>query len=185
MIVKLHKKNRSEIIKSAKDVLKNSGIVMYASDTSYGLAVNYADRKAVEKLNKLKDRKKTFYSLNFSNFDQIKAFYNLNSQQAEIIEKYLPGEFTFILEPGKPACRMPKESIITEIVESLDAPVTATSANRSGEKPAFKIDDLNEEFLRKITLIIDEGELPCVPPSTIVDLTSAEPKVLRQGRANF
>lgn len=185
MIIKLNDSNRARVIKKAVKILDNSGIVMYASDTSYGLAVDYQCKPAIQALDMLKKRDKPFYSINFSNFDQIFDFYNLKEFQIDTINKYLPGEFTFVIQSNKPACRMLKKSIITEIVESLGRPVTATSANRSGDIPAYSINDLGETFIKKIDLIIDEGELKGNLPSTIVDISKEIPRILRQGRAKF
>lgn len=185
MIVKLNKINRKKIIAKAVRVLENGGIIMYASDTSYGLAVDYSNKTAIQSLDMLKKRDKPFYSINFSNFDQISEFYALKDFQADVLYRYLPGEFTFVIMSNKPACRVPKGSIITDIVEKLGRPVTATSANHTGDVPAFQVSDLDPEFIKKIDLVIDESKLAETLPSTIIDISKEKPRVLRQGKAKF
>lgn len=185
MIIKLNKINRKKTFAKAVKVLEKGGIVMYASDTSYGLAVDYSNKSAIQSLDMLKKRDKPFYSINFSNFDQITEFYTLKDFQADILYRYLPGEFTFVIMSSKPACRVPKGSIIIDIVEKLGRPVTATSANHTGDKPAFQVSDLDADFIKKVDLVIDEGKLPEAEPSTIVDISKEKPRILRQGRAKF
>ena len=185
MIIKYEKDKKDEIIKRAADILSRGGIVMYASDTSYGLAIDYANKKAIKRLNKLKNRQKPLYSLNFANLKQIEQFYQLSEKQKETLKRFLPGELTFIIEEDKPACRIPKISIIVDIAKRLDRPLTATSANISGQTPAYKIYNLPRNFLDKVELIIDQGKLAKIPPSTIVNISREKYKILGQGRLYF
>jgi L-threonylcarbamoyladenylate synthase len=111
-------------------------------------------------------------------------YHDLTDEERSILEKYLPGPFTFILEDDL-SVRIPENSIITEITEHYGKPTTATSANLTGEQPVDSIKTLNVKIYLAADLIIENPQFVASAPSTLVDLRSKPFKVLRQGKLPF
>lgn len=185
MQIALNNQNKPKIIEKAIDILSKGGIIVYPSDTVYGLATDATNPVAVDKIEKLKGsgpEKK--FSSNFSNIQMIGQYHSLTDEEKTILEKYLPGPFTFILE-DELSVRIPKNSIITEITGHYGKPTTATSANLTGEQPVDSIKTLNAKIYLAADLIIEDPEFVASAPSTLVDLRSKPYKVLRQGKLPF
>jgi len=200
-IVKIDSRNPAvEIIKKAVRIIKNGGIIVYPTDTCYGLGVNAFDKKAIEGLIKLKGREKRKPISVVVSFKMIDSLLKIDRNRKEILKKNLPGPFTFIL-PFKTSIdrrgifkdlgskstlgiRISDSLICQKLTEALKIPYTATSANISGQKPTYSVKEILNQFKNKKIqpdLILDAGELPKNPPSTVVDLTSWPPKMLRKG----
>ncbi len=189
-------------IERAADALQRGGIVVFPSDTCYGLAADPAQPNAMVKLMRIKKRpSEKAVSCIFPSLEAINTWANIENWQSEILKKNLPGAFTFLLAPSSVypltekgslvGARIP-ESIFTQtLAKTFGKPYTATSANISGQPSAYSVDDLLAQFTgtkdsdRLPDLIIDAGVLPIVPPSTVVDLTVEPPKVVREGSALF
>lgn len=190
-IYKINLKNPDpRIIKKAVEVIKKGGILVYPTDTCYGLGVDPENKEAMKRLLKLKGRTTSKkISLIVSDFGMLKRLCQIDQKQEEILKKYLPGPFTFILkkkEGGTLGVRIPDCPVTQLLAQELEIPYTATSANLSGEKECYSIKCLLSQFKKeRLDLILDVGELPKNPPSTVVDLTKKEAKVLRRGSGDF
>jgi L-threonylcarbamoyladenylate synthase len=185
MQIVLNTQNKPKIIEKAINILSKGGIIVYPSDTVYGLAADATNPVAVDKIEKLKGsgpEKK--FSSNFSAIRMIEDYHNLTDEEKAILEKYLPGPFTFILE-DELSVRIPKNSIITEIIGHYGKPTTATSANLTGEQPVDSIKTLNARIYLAADLIIEDPGFVASAPSTLVDLRSKPYKTLRQGKLPF
>jgi len=185
MQIILSPQNKPKIIEKALEILAKGGLVVYPSDTVYGLAADATNPLAVDKIEKIKGRgpdKK--FSWNFSDIEMIKKYHELSDKQLQVLEKYLPGPFTFILEDNL-SVRIPQNSIITEITGHYGRPTTATSANLTGEQPVDSIKTLNAKIYLAADLIIEDPEFSGDLPSTLVDLRGEPYKVLRQGNLPF
>jgi L-threonylcarbamoyladenylate synthase len=181
----LDEKSKGSIVEKAVAALKKGGIVVYPSDTVYGIAVDATNIQAKSKLDHLKGRRlDQKYSYNFSNIDMIKKYHELSDDQEKILRKYLPGPFTFILSSDI-SVRIPKNCIITEIAQAYGKPVTATSANRTGEQPAGSTKSLNAKIYLAADLIIEDPLLEPHKPSTLVDISNKPYRVLREGELPF
>lgn len=190
------------VVEEAVQVMREGGVIVYPADTCYGIGCDPTNTFAMEKLYsiKLRDREKGV-SLTVRDIKMIKEFgmASLDEQAEEILRKYFPGPFTFLLvntnfkycPQSAVAVRVPDHALMGALSKNFNAPYTTTSANISGEPPAYSVAEmeeklLNPEFLINVPdLVLDGGELPRNPPSTIVDLTSWPPKVVRQGAATF
>ncbi len=200
-IVYLTKKNQISIINLTIKILKSNGLVIFPSDTVYGLLCNAESEKAVRKLIEFKNRppgKATSVFCNNNLLDQLVA---INNKQSAIIEQIFPGPFTVILpskhkvvnllesEKGSLGIRMPVYRYIETLISQFKKPITATSANLAGRSPHYSINTLLNELSDKqkslIDLIVDAGTLPRNKPSTVVDLTESNVKTLRQGDVDF
>lgn len=175
-------------------VIKKGGVVIFPTDTVYGVAANSLDEDAIKKLYELKGRNdnKPICVLT-SSMDKIKKIAYVREEEQKIIDKYMPGALTIILEKKEEVSdiltsnlktvgvRIPNNEIALKILSKLDYPLATTSANISGMEAAVKKEDLITEFDNKVDIIIDGGVTDLKISSTIVKIENNEIKVLRQG----
>lgn len=183
-------------------VLENGGLVIYPTETLYGIAVDATNLEAVKKLTKYKKRPVGKpYSIAVSDISMANNYVYLNSSAKNIYSAFLPGPITVVSkgkhkvakgvesETGTLGVRMPDYKPITDIIKKFNKPITATSANASYKKRPYKISDIFENISLKqkslIDLVIDAGELPHHEPSTVVDTTIEDTLILRQGEIKF
>lgn len=186
------------IIEHALEILdENHGVLVYPTDTIYGLGCNIFDKQAVEKVSKIKNRpSEKNYSIIVSDLKMLKQYAIVNSTQEKVLIKHLPGAFTFILmaskklprylvsEQGTVGIRIPRNRLCTELVKALKKPIITTSFNNSGEGVVTDPSKESKLLQNKIDVILDAGELGDIG-STIVDLTGKKPTVIRQGLGKF
>ncbi len=185
MQIILSEDTRRAVIEKAVNALKKGGMVVYPADTVYGIAVDATNAAAIQKLDVLKSRKSgQKYSSNFSDIEMVKEFCEVSKSQEKILNKYLPGPFTFILSENV-SVRIPKNSIIVEIVKQFGKPVTATSANISGKPPAISIKSLDAKIYLAADLLIELTDFEPKLPSAVVDISKEPPEVIRQGELHF
>jgi len=200
-IIKINNKNINSIINQTIKILKSGGLVVFPSDTVYGLLCDATNEQAVKKLIEFKNRPPGKAISVFCNFDLVNQLVTINSQQSTILKQILPGPFTLILpskhkvnkllesEAGTLGIRIPMYRYIEVLVNKFKKPITATSANLAGRSPHYSIESLLHELTEKqkqlIDLIVDAGTLARNKPSTIVDLTQSDVKILRQGNLDF
>lgn len=185
MQITLTEQNRGIVVNKAVAALEKGGIVVYPSDTVYGLAVDATNLTAVENLINLKGRRADQkFSYNFSDIYMVEKFIDLNDDQKKTLKKYLPGPFTFIVKDDV-SIRIPENTIITDIARAFGKPTTATSANLTGMPPITSIRSLDVKLYLAADLIIEDVEFKGAPPSTVVDIKSKPYKVLRQGELPF
>lgn len=192
----LKKLSSATIIDKALQVLRQGGIVAYASESFYALGVQAFDRNAVEKLFEIKQRpQEKPVPLIVGTMDVLRSVVKTVSPQAkELIDQYWPGPLTILFPAqkklpslltgvsGNAALRIPGSGIALDLAKAFAEPLTATSANISGRPPAETPGDVRAYFGDTIDLIIDSGRAPGGQPSTIVDATVNPPVILRQGR---
>lgn len=186
------------IIEHALEILGEShGVLVYPTDTVYGLGCNIFDKQAIEKIDKIKNRlEEKNYSIIVSDLKMLKQYAVVNSSQEKILNKYLPGLFTFILkaskklpkhlisEKGTVAIRIPRNRLCIELVKALKKPIITTSFNPSGEGVVTDPSKAPKPLQNKIDVILDAGELGSIG-STIINLTGKKPVIIRQGLGNF
>lgn len=175
------------------DILNRGGIIIYPTETLYGIGAKYNLTESLKKIYEIKKRpeEKTFpLIVNRDNIFKVVKF--IPSIAQDLIEKYWPGPLTLLLpaknelpeeivKDGKVAVRMPGKSFALELIEASEFPIISTSANISGQKPASSFDEVIKYFKDSpIDLFIDGGKLLGIP-STIVDTTVKPPKILRKG----
>ena len=187
-------------VSQASQILQSGGLIIYPTDTTYGIGVDPANPIAMEKLIKMKDRDiAKGVSLILPSLEWIDRVGVTDVRITQIINHYLPGPYSFLLinknfrycPLSAVMIRIPDYPLTQSIANQLNQPYTTTSANFSGEPPAFSLADLEDSLLNPERIVIvpdlvlDGGALPNNPPSTIVDLTSWPPQVLRQGNGAF
>ena len=176
-----------DIIERAVSVLMHDGLIIYPTDTLYGLGADAFSDEAIEKVYEAKKRDLSKpISIAVSDFEMLAAVSPINRFAEEFIEKFLPGPVTVVVPARKmlPAMltggtgmigiRIPAHDLALQIIERFDAPITATSANLSGGKDP----QIPEECTVPRDLFVDGGRLPGTP-STVVDLVKKE--IIRRG----
>jgi len=202
-------KNDETAIQKAVDVLKNGGLVIYPTETLYGIGVDATNLEAIKKLTEYKNR--PFgkpYSIAVTDQLMAEKYVELNDTAKNLYKTFLPGPLTVISkalpagrqgkhkvapgvesEDGTLGIRIPDYKLVTDIVKAFGKPITSTSANASYKKRPYKISDILENISNKqkdlIGLIIDAGTLPPNEPSTVIDTTLDDSIVLRQGEIKF
>lgn len=201
-VIKLKDKNLKEVAQKASEILKNGGIVIYPTETCYGVGVDPTNQTAVDKILKYKSKRKGKpMSIAVTGIDMAREYVEVNEIAENIYENFLPGPITVVSKSldkvakgvespeNTVGIRIPDNEVILEIIRTFGKPVTSTSANASYKKTPYKIEDILENISDKqkelIGLIIDAGELPHNPPSTVVDTTLNEYTILRQGNIKF
>lgn len=197
-IISLDEHNKTEVLKKTAGCIRQGGLVVFPSDTVYGFLADATNEEAVKKLISFKNRPPgKAISVFVSGHDMISELCEPNENALQKMQMLLPGPFTVILpskhvvsrllesEKGTLGVRYVQYAPVTELVEQLGKPVTATSANVGGQAPHYSVESFIKQApkskLELVDLIIDAGKLPRNKPSTILDLTSQEVAILRKG----
>ncbi|WP_400243263.1 L-threonylcarbamoyladenylate synthase [Methanobrevibacter smithii] len=193
--MKILKTNQNEVDKNVIDeavkVLADGGVILYPTDTVYGLGANIFNRKAVRKVYNIKKRSYLKpVSLLVSSKDAIPLVSKASLNQLKFIDKYLPGPYTFILKKSKivprhltsgsanVGVRVPKSEIACSLAKIF--PITTTSANLSNKDTLDTPEEILKQLGCEVDLIIDVGPLKSGNPSTIIDLTGEEPVFVKR-----
>jgi tRNA threonylcarbamoyl adenosine modification protein (Sua5/YciO/YrdC/YwlC family) len=200
-IIKIYEDKPSEAaIKKVVAVLKDGGLVIYPTDTVYGLGCDITNSRALEKLAKTKGIKleKANFSFVCSSLSNLSDYVKqIDTATFKILKRALPGPYTFIL-PGNNdlpkefrkkktvGIRVPANNIALQIVEMLGNPIVSTSIRDEDEVIEYSTDPelIFEKWQNKVDLVIDGGYGDNVA-STIIDLTSYEPEVIREGKGSL
>ena len=185
--------NTSDTIKFV-DSLKSDKIIALPTETVFGLAISLNSKSALEKLIKIKNREINsgkVFTLVPESKESIKKYAIISETAKKLIENYFPGELTLILPKNpdfhhpyfdnfeKIGIRIPNHPLFRKILKE-SGPLLLTSANPRGESPALSSDEVKSRLPEIDVLVI--GKSNNNPPSTIIDLTTKTPKIIRQGR---
>ncbi len=186
---------RVTAVEEAAAVIRAGGVVAIPTDTLYGLAADPFDRAAVARVFDIKGRAAgQALPLVAADLRQVLDHIGaLGPLARQLANSFWPGPLTLVLA-APPAIvpevtggtatvgvRVPAHEVTRALCRACDRPVTATSANLSGEPPSANPDDVARAIGAKIDLVLDAGPTPGGPPSTIVDVTGASPRLLRAG----
>jgi L-threonylcarbamoyladenylate synthase len=182
-------------IRMIAGVLQGEGVIAFPTDTVYGLGANCFSKSAIQRIYRLKGRKPSKpLSVLISDRSMVQSLADeIPSLFWVLTEKFWPGPLTLVLKassdlpkemigPGESVgIRLPDILWLQRLIDDVAFPITATSANISGEN---EIDDphrIKDIFCGKIDLIVDGGKTGGILPSTVVDLSSPRPKIIREG----
>ncbi len=200
-IIKLDN-NIEEVINLACKILTDGGLVVYPTETCYGLGADATNKKAIEKLLSYKRRREGKpLSVLVSNQRMAEEYVELNESAKNFYQRFLPGPMTVVSkskgkvvkdvesEMGTLGIRISANELAMELAKKYGKAITATSANPSYKKKPYSIESLlstlPEKQKEKIDLIIDAGTLPKKESSTVVDTTLLGDMVLRKGAINL
>lgn len=202
MLLTIHPDNpQGNKIAKVVDALKAGGVIIYPTDTLYGLGCAMQSAPAIEKLCRLRglDPRKANLTVIVKDIQQLSTLVKpLDRQQFRLIKKHVPGPFTFILNSTRSlpkslrnrkdtlGIRIVDNPITNALLEELGAPILSISFKDSEESLEYPNDpvSIHEAYGKQVAIVIDGGT-GGIEPSTIVDFTSDEPEVLRSGLGEF
>lgn len=199
--IKIYEDKPSEAaIDKVVKVLQSGGLVIYPTDTVYGLGCDITNTKALERIAKIKGIKleKANFSFVCSDISNISAYVKqLETSSFKILKRALPGPYTFVLNSGNDlpkefkkkktvGIRVPDNKIARLIVEKLGNPIVSTSIYDEDEVLEYSTDPelIFEKWQHKVDLVIDGGYGDNIA-STIIDLSSGEPEIIREGKGDI
>ncbi len=202
MLLKVHPDNPGERqMKIITDCLRGGGVIIYPTDTVFGLGCDIHSVKALDRVAQIKGKKreKANFSIICSSLSHLSDFTRpIPNPVYKLMRHYLPGPFTFILEAGSNVphffqsrkktvgIRVPGHRVPLEIVERLGNPIVTTSIHSDDEIIDYLTDPelVYEKFRKVVDIVIDSG--PCGNvPSTVVDCTGGEMVIVRQGKGDI
>ena len=186
--------SNDEIIEAA-DIIKNGGVVIFPTETVYGIGVNAFNEESIERLYEIKKRDyKKPISVLVSDINMIKDLTeDISETESKIIKEFMPGPLTLILKKKREipdiltaktqtiGIRIPDNEIAKKLIEYAQVPIATTSANISGEEANTEINDLYELFKDKIDCYIDGGKSKIGKASTVVKVENENIIILREG----
>ena len=190
-----HIKGR-HIVRSVQ-VLRDGGVIVYPTDTIYGLGCDITVKAGLQQVRRVKGRdSKKPMSFVCSDLNDISRYARVSNFAYRILKRCLPGAYTFVLPATKEAPRMaqskqktvgiriPDHPVPLALVRELGNPIISTSANRTAQEVITDPVDLENEFGSNVDIILECGQLP-VQPSTVISLVGDEVVILRKGQGNI
>lgn len=202
MLVKIYNENPNQReIEKVVSVLCDGGMVIYPTDTLYGMGCDALNVRAVERICAMKgiNPQKSNLSIICNDLSNISEYAKVSTPIFKLMKRHLPGPFTFILPTTSSlpkifknkktvGIRIPDNTIVREIVTQLGNPILSTSVKDDDAELEYSTDpELIHEKWGEIVDIVIDGGFGGIEPSTIVDCTSDEPVIIRQGsgKLNF
>ncbi len=189
VIVRVGKSAFDEIIDRAVDILKKGGLVVYPTDTSYGIGCDPLNPEALKSLLRVKQRDPKYgVPLLFSSIDQCSEYHTFHEFERILARLFWPGALTLVVTPRKEipehvrgeresiAVRVPDHDVPRAIARKMDVPIVGTSANISGGPSPFSMDVALEQLGDSVDLYIDGGESKVIKNSTIISIVSSGDK---------
>ncbi|MCX6759073.1 MAG: L-threonylcarbamoyladenylate synthase [Candidatus Nealsonbacteria bacterium] len=193
-ILKTDQENFNQLVEKTVKAIRNGRVIVCPTDTVYGLIADATNKKAVEKIFKIKKRPKNKpVPIFIKDINVAKKLAKINEKQEAFLKSVWPGKITVVLNRKKSrlygvdkktiALRIPKYGLLLSLAKQLNCPLTGTSANISGRLVSTRIKEVIKQFQnqkQKLDLVIDAGNLKPAKPSKVIDLTGSKPKILRK-----
>ena len=202
MLIKIYPENPNEkAIQQAADILRKGGIIIYPTDTVYGLGCDITNPKAIERICKIRNIKPEKANFSFICYDlsHISDYIKpIDNATFRVLKKALPGPFTFIFNASHAVpkllssnkktvgIRVPDNNIAREIVKALGNPILSTSIHDEDDIIEYSTDPelIHEKYEDLVDLVIDGGYGDNIP-STVIDCTTGEFDVIREGKGQL
>lgn len=174
-----------ERIEEAAQAVRGGQLVVFPTETVYGIAANATDLAALKKLYAAKGRPRGKpLSWHIASVEQLEAVAEVSPQLRELIGAFWPGPLTLVVKTKsgeKVGFRMPDHPVALALIRRVGVPVVAPSANLSGAKSPTTAQEALADLDGKVDLVLDAGKTPMGKDSTVVDLTQTPPQILREG----
>ncbi len=181
------------LIKQVVDCLKQGGVIIYPTDTTYGIGCDIFQRKAVKRIFQIKqrDQRKPF-SFICRDLAEVSTYAQVSNYAFKVMKRHLPGAYTFVLDATKivpdslstkqktVGVRIPENAICQAIVNELGHPLVTTSANSSGDNTLQDPRDINDILGQQVDYVVDGG-IYLNEASTVISLLDDRIVILRQG----
>ena len=196
----VHPQNpQPRLLKQAAQILHDGGVVAIPTDSSYALVCQLDDKAAVENLRRIRQvDEKHHLTLLCRDLSELASYARVDNRQYRLLKLGTPGPYTFILEATKEVprrvshpsrrtigLRVPDHKVTQELLALFGQPLLATTLIPPGEtEPLNDADEIRERFQKLLQAVVDAGACP-MQPTTVIDLSGAEPELLRQGRGDL
>ncbi len=184
---------QGRFIAKAAEIMRGGGVIIYPTDTVYGLGCDITKKGGIERIERIKGRDpKKPMSFVCADLSHISEYAVVSNFAYRVLKRFLPGPYTFILEATRQVpkilltkrktvgIRIPDHPVCNDLVKTLGNPVISTSANLSGLEPIGNPDELEEEMGSRVDLILDCGTLSRLP-STVISLVDDQVEIIREG----
>jgi len=194
----IHPQNpQGRFLKAAADVLRDGGLIVYPTDSIYGLGCDLFNKRAIEKIYQIKGNdKRKYLSFICPDLKGISEYAYVSNAAYKIMRHLLPGPYTFILNATRQVpkvllekrktvgIRVPDHSVCQALLAEFGNPVISTSASLPDQEYIGNPDAIESTFARWVDLFLDAGP-GGLEPSTVIDLTEDEPVMIRQGKGKI
>ena len=194
MLININQQNpQQRLILKVVDILKNGGVVVYPTDTYYGIGCDIMNKKAIERIYQIKNRNKSKpFSFICSDLKNISLYAKVSNYAYKTMKRLLPGHYTFILEGSKlvpkimltkrrtAGIRVPDNPICLNLVKELGNPVITTSATMPDGTIFHDASLIHEYFGNRVDVVVDGSIVPGQPSSVIL-LINDIPEIIRKG----
>ena len=181
-----------KILKEAVNIMKRGGLIIYPTETCYGIGADATNIESIKKIYEIKGRDPTKpIPILVSGLNMIKKYGIVTKQIEFLVKKFMPGPLSIVIKKERLVSDVNQEGIsfrvsshpvASTLVKLLKKPITTTSANVSGRSSIYEIEKIIEIFEEKVDMIVDYGDLPKIKPSTCIDMTDENNmKIIREG----
>lgn len=171
------------------ETLPLAPVLVTPTDTIYGFSTLHTNQAGIQRIRDMKGLNRSTFITLIRNAEDFALMSRATQDQARIALRHWPGPYTFIvpaMQLGETiALRMPRNSFLERLIETMGGPIISTSCNLHGLPPADNIESAMGQFGEGVDFYVDGGTVANPVPSTLVDLTGAQPKVLRVGAGTF
>jgi tRNA threonylcarbamoyl adenosine modification protein (Sua5/YciO/YrdC/YwlC family) len=184
------------LIRKAAEIVRAGGVIAYPTDSCYGLGCHIGDKTALERLRRIRDIDDTHHlTLMCRDLAEVGMFARLDNAQFKLLKSVTPGSYTFILQATREVprrllhpkrktigVRVPDHAIALALLTELGEPLLSATLSLPGDAaPLSDAQEIRERLEHQLELIVDGG--PCgTEPTTVIDLTTDTPQLLRSGR---
>jgi len=189
---------QERLILKAVQVLKEGGVIIYPTDSGYAFGCQIGDKDAMDKIRRLRQLSpKHHFTLMCRDLSEIAVYARVNNSVFRLLKSHTPGAYTFILQATKDVpkrlqhpkrktigLRIPSNPIAMMFMEKLGQPIMSTSMILPDEdQPLPDLEEITERLQGQVALIIDGGDCGILP-TTVIDLTTGYPEIIRTGRGD-
>lgn len=197
MLVKVHEANpQMRLIRKAAQVLHDGGIVVYPTDTAYGVGCDLFNKRGIERIYEIKRRSKTQpFSFICADLSDISNYAVVTNYAYKIMKRLLPGPYTFVLGASRNVpkillpkrkevgIRIPNHEVCLSLVREFGGPIISTTVRLPGEEILIDPEIIHEKLGHAVDMVIDSGILP-PELSTVVALIDNTPEIIREGKGD-
>jgi L-threonylcarbamoyladenylate synthase len=181
--MKKPEKSKYEELNKAVGVLRRGGVIIFPTDTVYGIGCIWDNSAAIARIRNIKSSMQDFPIL-IANISQAHAIAKISPQALVLINKYWPGGLTILVKSRKDdkkvGIRMPASDTVKFLIENLGSPIIGTSANFHGQGAPTKSEDIEPRLIKLVDFVV-KGECEKGKESTVIDTTLSPAKILRRG----
>ena len=186
------KATRDNIL-TASRIARKGGLVVYPTETVYGLGCDPFNIEAVKRVFEVKGERRKPPPILASSISHVEKIAYMSQAGKKVAEKFWPGPLTLVFPkklvlPDIATCnldsvgvRIPKHNVALQLISLSNGLLIGTSANRTGEKPPRDIHEATRQLKEEVDIFLDGGPTTLGKPSTVADLTSKKPRILREG----